>query len=46
MYYDATIRRVIERGYLEKFIQWLPKTDDVKRATDAVMRYVQKRLTP
>jgi HD superfamily phosphohydrolase YqeK len=44
MYYDATLRRIVEKGYLEQFISWLPKTDDVKRATDAVMRYVQNRL--
>lgn len=44
MYFDATIRRVTEKGYLEKFIQWLPKDNDVQRAVNAVRRYVQKRL--
>jgi hypothetical protein len=44
MYYDATLRRIVEKKYLDQYISWLPKTDDVKRATDAVMRYVQKRI--
>lgn len=44
MYFDATIRRVVEKGYLEKFIQWLPKTEEVQRAVNAVRCYVQKRL--
>jgi hypothetical protein len=44
MYFDATLRRIVERGYIEQFISWLPKTDDVKRAADAVMRYVENRL--
>lgn len=44
MYFDATLQRVVEKGYLQQFISWLPKTDDVKRATHVVMRYVEKRL--
>lgn len=44
MYFDATVRRVVEKEYLKQFINWLPDTDEVKRAISAVMRYVQKRL--
>jgi hypothetical protein len=44
IYFDATLRRIVEKRYLEQYISWLPDTDEVKRATGAVMRYVQKRL--
>jgi HD superfamily phosphohydrolase YqeK len=44
IYFDATLRRIVEKRFLEQYISWLPDTDEVKRATDAVMRYVEKRL--
>jgi hypothetical protein len=44
MYFDATIRRVVERGDIEKFIQWLPKDNDIQRAVNTVRHYVEKRL--
>jgi HD superfamily phosphohydrolase YqeK len=44
IYFDATLRRIVEKRFLEQYISRLPDTDDVKRATHAVMRYVQKRL--
>jgi len=44
IYFEATLRRIVEKRYLEQYISWLPKTDDVQCATDAVMRYVENRL--
>jgi len=44
IYFDAALQRIVEQRYLEQLISWLPGTDEVRRATNAVMRYVQKRL--
>jgi putative nucleotidyltransferase with HDIG domain len=44
LYFDATLRRIVEKRYLEQYISWLPDTDDVKPAIKAVMQYVEKRL--
>jgi putative nucleotidyltransferase with HDIG domain len=44
IYFDAALRRVAKQQYLEQLIHWLPETDDIRRATSAVMRYVQYRV--
>jgi hypothetical protein len=44
IYFDAALRRIVERRFLEQMIDRLPKTDEVRRATDAVMKYVRDRL--
>jgi len=44
IYFGATLRRIVELGYLKQIIAWLPDTKEVKRATQAVMRYVDNRI--
>jgi len=44
IYFGATLRRIVELGYLKQIIPWLPDTKEVKRATQAVMRYVDNRI--
>jgi len=44
IYFDASLRRIVERRFLEQLIDRLPETDEIRRATGAVMRYVQNRL--
>lgn len=44
IYFDASLRRIVERRFLEQLIRRLPETDEIRRATGAVMGYVQKRL--
>jgi hypothetical protein len=45
IYFDASLRRIVERRFLEQLIGRLPETDEIRRATGAVMKYVQNRLT-
>jgi hypothetical protein len=44
IYFDVSLRRIVERRLLEQLISRLPETNEIRRATDAVMKYVQNRL--
>jgi hypothetical protein len=44
IYFDASLRRIVERRFLEQLISRLPEMDEICRATNAVMKYVQNRL--
>ncbi|MBN2513335.1 MAG: HD domain-containing protein [Sedimentisphaerales bacterium] len=45
IYFDQTLRRIVELGYFKQIIALLPDTQEVKRATDAVLRYVDNRVS-
>jgi hypothetical protein len=45
IYFDASLQRIVERGFLEQLIGRLPETDEVRRATGAVTQYVRERLS-
>lgn len=44
VYFDHTLKRIYDRGYLQAIIDLLPKTEDVKRATDHILQYTRKTI--
>ncbi len=44
IYFDASLRRIVKRRFLEQLIRRLPETNELRRATGAVIKYVQQRL--
>lgn len=44
MNFGATLRRVKEKKYLEKIIDFLPDTEDIRKLGKVVLEYVEKRI--
>ena len=44
IYFNVSLKQIYDRGYLQAIIDLLPNTDEVNRATQAVMNYTQKRI--
>lgn len=45
IYFDWSLKQIHDRGYLQAIIDLLPKTEQVKQATDCVLGYTAKRVT-
>jgi len=43
--YAATLRRIRERRYMEKIIEHLPDNEEIKRAKETVLGYIDGRIT-
>jgi hypothetical protein len=42
--FNATLRRIKQRGLLEKLVGFLPDTEDIKRAYKHVLAYIENRI--
>jgi hypothetical protein len=44
IYFDEAIRLLQDRGLVEKLINKLPQTDEIKKATEVLRGYISGRL--
>ncbi len=44
IYFDFSLQQIHDRGYLQAMIDLLPKTEQVKQATGAILKYTQNRI--
>lgn len=44
VYFDYSLKQIYDRGYLQGIIELLPETDEIKRATDHILKYTRKRI--
>ncbi|MEN8128519.1 MAG: HD domain-containing protein [Planctomycetota bacterium] len=44
VYFDWSLRQIHDRGYLQAIIDLLPKTDEVKQATECVLNYTRQKI--
>jgi len=44
VYFDWSLKQIYDRGYLKGIIDLLPKTGDVKQATDCIIKYTKQRI--
>ncbi|GBE41353.1 MAG TPA: HD domain-containing protein [Nitrospirae bacterium] len=44
LYFDESIRLLQERGYIERLIEKLPQTDEIRAAMDVLREYIKERL--
>ncbi len=44
VYFDWSLKQIYDRGYLRDIIKLLPKTKEVRRATECILEYTQKRI--
>jgi len=42
--FPQTLSRIKEKGYLEKLISYLPKTEEIAKVADQVLKYVENRI--
>jgi len=42
--FTATLRRIKQRGLLEKLVGFLPDTEDIKKAYEYVLAYIESRI--
>jgi hypothetical protein len=43
--FTATLKRIRHRRFLEKVIEFLPETEDIKRVEQKVFEYVDSRIS-
>lgn len=44
VYFDHSIKQILDRGYLQAIIDLLPNTDEIKQVAGCVLDYTQKRM--
>ena len=44
VFFDWSLKQIHDRGYLQAIIDLLPKTFEVKQATDCILEYTKKRI--
>jgi hypothetical protein len=43
--FAVTLKRIKQRGLLEKLVGFLPDTEDIKKAQKRVSTYIENRIT-
>lgn len=44
VYFDYSLKQIHDRGYLRAIIDLLPKTDEVRQATESILQYTLNRI--
>jgi signal recognition particle subunit SEC65 len=44
IYFDESVRLLQERGYIERLIDKLPQTEEIREAVNVLRGYVSERL--